>query len=379
MGKRKEYHDGDVLNQKSGTRFVREISVAKGKPRRAICQCGGCGQEFETLIKNAVKGCHCKSCGHKARMNVYPSGEKLNPANQVIFLKEVSRVDRYRRGTFKCLLCGTIFDYNIADVKRGKKNQCTACGQKISAQANRTYYTGMHIGDKGTFIVQAMPRNRIYETSLECGQCHNIFYANPYDVIRNTGVCHTCANLNSKSLKQKYHVGDILTSVNNERFRFVKELDTEALRRGVFQRIDNNDNNLGLPFTAILYNVIVGRATGDNVSKGNRRLQEFFNAHNIFYQSEKTFIGLVGDNGGSLRYDFYIVYHDTPLLIEYDGAQHFQAIEYFDGEEGYQQRIRHDHIKNMFAQEKNIPLIRFNYRQKLTDEFILQQLQKEVS
>ena len=60
-----------------------------------------------------------------------------------------------------------------------------------------------------------------------------------------------------------------------------------------------------------------------------------------------------------LPFDFYLP--DFNLLIEFDGIQHFKAIERFGGEDYLQKLKLHDKIKTDFAKKKNIDLMRIPY------------------
>ena len=51
--------------------------------------------------------------------------------------------------------------------------------------------------------------------------------------------------------------------------------------------------------------------------------------------------------------------------IEYQGAQHFKAIDYFGGEEGLRTRQLHDQIKTNYCKNNNIPLIRIKYDENI--------------
>lgn len=54
MGARIKYSFGDILNEETGTQFLEEIFVEKGKSRKARCKCGYCGNEnFIITIKKA--------------------------------------------------------------------------------------------------------------------------------------------------------------------------------------------------------------------------------------------------------------------------------------------------------------------------------------
>jgi very-short-patch-repair endonuclease len=62
-----------------------------------------------------------------------------------------------------------------------------------------------------------------------------------------------------------------------------------------------------------------------------------------------------------LRFDFYFTLHSHRLLVEYDGQQHFFPMDFFGGEEGFEELKRRDEIKNTFAQEYGFDLIRIPY------------------
>ena len=61
----------------------------------------------------------------------------------------------------------------------------------------------------------------------------------------------------------------------------------------------------------------------------------------------------------TLPFDFYIPLLN--LLIEYDGAQHFESPEIFGGEEGLQERQENDKIKNDYCSKNGIKLVRIPY------------------
>jgi len=63
-----------------------------------------------------------------------------------------------------------------------------------------------------------------------------------------------------------------------------------------------------------------------------------------------------------LRFDFAIINNDKLLgLIEYDGKQHFEQIEFFGGEEGFHKTKKRDEAKNVYCKLHDIPLLRLPY------------------
>lgn len=76
----------------------------------------------------------------------------------------------------------------------------------------------------------------------------------------------------------------------------------------------------------------------------------------------KRFDDLTGTGNKSLSYDF-IVYKDNEpyYLIECQGQQHYQAIDYFGGEEKFKQQQIHDRLKKEYANKLGIPLLEILY------------------
>lgn len=62
----------------------------------------------------------------------------------------------------------------------------------------------------------------------------------------------------------------------------------------------------------------------------------------------------------NLRFDFYLPYYD--LFIEFDGAQHEKAVDYFGGEETLAKIQENDAIKNEFCERCHLDLLRINHR-----------------
>ena len=91
-------------------------------------------------------------------------------------------------------------------------------------------------------------------------------------------------------------------------------------------------------------------------SKGEQKIIKLLTDYNLKYTQEKTFPELK-INGKYLRYDFYV---EDLFLIEYDGKQHFiKDTGYGFDLENIQIR---DELKNKYANEHNIPLIRISYK-----------------
>ena len=69
-----------------------------------------------------------------------------------------------------------------------------------------------------------------------------------------------------------------------------------------------------------------------------------------------------------LPFDFYL--EDLNILIECDGVQHFESIEFFGGDDRLSYQKKNDEIKNKFCEDNNIILYRVRTFSEI-DETIL--------
>lgn len=86
---------------------------------------------------------------------------------------------------------------------------------------------------------------------------------------------------------------------------------------------------------------------------------------------EHTWDWLINDQTSRCMYvDFYIP--SINIAIEYDGEQHFCFSPFLHGdEETFKAAIYRDQLKDSLLAQHNIPLIRFTYKHKLTESFVL--------
>ena len=113
-------------------------------------------------------------------------------------------------------------------------------------------------------------------------------------------------------------------------------------------------------------------------SRGEDRIAKYLTAIEVSFTREETFDkALMSDFGLPLRYDFFLPAHN--LLIEFDGAQHFYPIRYSaeETEDVIHARFlltcKYDAIKNEYAKNKGITLIRISYLEFESIETLLDQ------
>lgn len=99
-------------------------------------------------------------------------------------------------------------------------------------------------------------------------------------------------------------------------------------------------------------------------SKGERQVRLWLEEHNISYEKQYKFEDCCDIK--PLPFDFYLPAYNK--AIEYDGKQHFEPVEYFGGQEGFEIRVKHDIIKNEYCKNNNIPLLRIPYYKNTEEE-----------
>ena len=112
----------------------------------------------------------------------------------------------------------------------------------------------------------------------------------------------------------------------------------------------------------------------NDYSQGELKIIHILNKNKINFVYNKTFEECRNPSTGKLLlFDFYIEQFDCPILIEYDGKQHFVPVEHWGGEERFIKSQERDLFKNDFCLKSNIRLIRISYK-----ENILKRLKEEL-
>lgn len=105
-------------------------------------------------------------------------------------------------------------------------------------------------------------------------------------------------------------------------------------------------------------------------SVGENNIENILKENNIAFKKQYSFPDLFSYKNSKLYYDFAILNSKEEIirLIEFDGEQHNYACQYFGGEEKFIITQENDNLKNQYAKNHNIPLIRipYNYKNKIT-------------
>ena len=86
-------------------------------------------------------------------------------------------------------------------------------------------------------------------------------------------------------------------------------------------------------------------------SRGEREIAEFLRKHNIRYEIQYGFPDLVG--GLPLKFDFALFNENEELvaLVEYQGEQHFEAVEFLVVKKKFERQRVNDEMKRSYCKK----------------------------
>lgn len=107
-------------------------------------------------------------------------------------------------------------------------------------------------------------------------------------------------------------------------------------------------------------------------STGEMMIAKILKDNEIVFKREVSFSELKGTNKGNLYFDF-AVYKDNKLkyLIEYNGRQHYEPLEFFGGTERFLKQQENDKRKIQYCLERKLPLIIISYKDNITKETVV--------
>lgn len=189
---------------------------------------------------------------------------------------------------------------------------------------------------------------------------HGIFKQRPYDHLNGSG-CPKCVGLNIKTngefINESKKIFENKFEYNNTKYVSSRShVIITCKLHGDFNVTPNNhlSKQQGCPIC--------------KESKGEEKISNALKKMNIPFIQEKTFQNCIGKRR-KLPFDFYLPKQN--LVIEYDGKHHFEVVDAFGGEKGFDEIQQNDKIKNRFLIENNIKLLRIPYIQYENIENIL--------
>ena len=237
---------------------------------------------------------------------------------------------------------------------------CNTCGAKIIDSARNLAYKNFNCKYCKLSNDSELLKNKLVELiriegsiiTLKCKEGH-IYEQDRRNLLKNKK-CIKCYLHNKVFTKEKILNDFNLLHGNNYQYVFENfknvhsKIKITCKNNHVFyQKISNHLQGKGCPIC--------------RESFGERTITIFLDKKNIIYEKQKTFDDLIFFS--KLKFDFYLPKYNT--IIEYDGIQHFEPVEFLGGDEEFEKNKQRDLLKTEYCLKNNIKLIRISYKENI--------------
>lgn len=264
---------------------------------------------------------------------------------------------------YRCLCtCGNYKNVTANKLKTGHVKSCGKCNafSAFKDLTGQVFDRLRVIEQNGYYEYPNGGRDYKWKCQCECGRIVTL-RGNSLKTNRNHS-CKRCQN--ARTVIDKMPIGKQfgkLTVVERANDSFTKEgtvvdrwlckceCGTEVVVRGASLR-NGHTSSCGCYRLEML-------SSETYQSKFEKVVSEFLDRNNICYERQKTFTGLVGVGGNLLSYDFCININNNLYLIECNGLQHYEAVDFFGGNQVFGRQQVHDYRKRKFAQDHNYPFL----------------------
>ncbi len=313
--------------------------------------CKKCKNIFMQRPGSHLRGVGCVHCAGKIPI----SEEMFKEILKDVHSDKIILLSKYKNKTLKVKVqctCGNVWLTTPNHLIK-RKQGCRRCSVLKKTMTNKVFKKRLKDEHNGNIIPlenYKMSRTRIKFKCLKCGKKYK---SEPRNVLRNG--CHSCANRKDykefNSELKKVHFGEIIP---------IDKYKTHRDRILV-------KHKCGYMWKAVPSDLIGKKAHGCPLcakSWGNKKIYHFLDKNKISFETEKRFSSCKYKI--PMPFDFYLT--KKKILIEYDGEQHFMAIDFWGGKKGLDERILKDKIKDDWAKKNKIKLFRIKYDENINQK-----------
>lgn len=305
------------------------------------CRCPKCGRESgnfkqtkttEDFIKDA-KALH-------SNMYNYDKSVYINKYTNLIItcpihgdFEQTPSTHLRAGGPCGCPLCG---HEKIGDTRRWDTEDFIKESKEIHGVDKFDYSKVKYVNDKTNVILICKKHNKEFEQT-PCNHKKSVFGC-PDCVKENNSIIEL---IKEDFVKRAKEVHGDLYSYDKVEFNGVCEKVTITCKK-------HGD------FSQVVYGHLRGQGCPNCCSsKGEVAIKKFLDNKNIKYEQQKSFSECLYK--GKLKFDFYLPEHNT--VIEFQGRQHFEAVNYFGGEEGFKLIQERDKVKKDYCATNGITML----------------------
>ena len=340
----------NLVNLKFGNWTVMSDAASNTRDRRWLCKCK-CGTSRVVLGKYLRNG-KSRSCGCLKKQYAEEKVESIigKRFGRLVVLELIETIPKQKKTrivyqTFvKCLCdCGNV---HITDGRKIKNKKSCGCDSRVPKS-----HVGMRFGKLVITEMLYGIENRTWcKCNCECGQTDFLVMFTSL----KTGNTTSCGCIQRPSLVGKKY-GYLTVVKELSRTKNHRKWECRCKCGTIIQRYTYHLNSG--------HTSSCGCMKSEQTSRRELYISKLLTDMSVSFVTQKSFSDCRGIGGRPLKFDFYIPSRN--LLIEYDGIQHFKAIDYWGGNEGLVKQQQNDEAKNQYCSNKNISLLRLPY--SLTD------------
>ncbi|GHA31633.1 DUF723 domain-containing protein [Photobacterium aphoticum] len=336
--------------------------VYKKSSQKVVITCYKHG-DFELRPNNHLRGVGCAKCAaervaDQQRMTLEEFISRASMVHNNLY--DYSKVVYVNSAEKVIIICSKHGEFKQTAIAHLNGGGCKACGHERT-NASKSYDKTKFIEDAKAVHGEKFDYSMVkYKGSAKpvtviCPE-HGPFTTTYEHHAKRGQSCPSCRNRDMDTDKFIQRSREI----HGDKYDYSKAKYTVAKGRvciicpehGDFKQVAwNHMDGIGCPYCFDWQN-----------SKGSQRIESWLKENDIDFEREKKFDDLYTFSTSRkyhLRFDFFIP--NCNLLIEYDGKQHFEPVEIFGGNEGYEKLLSNDQKKRDWVDKCGYKLLRIAY------------------
>ena len=306
-----------------------------------------CGNTYEICPSSFLREPYCPYCSGSKKTDTQFKQEVYNlVGDEYTFLD--TYVNSYTKIRVKHNKCGNVYSISPSNFLGG--NRCHYCYIEAKRKTNSQFKQEVFnlVGDEYTFLDTYV--NDSTKLRVKHNKCGNEYEVRPHDFLGKLSRCPYCAGIAKKTNTQfEKEVYDLV----GDEYTF---LDPYVNNHTKLRAKHNECGNIyGVRPTDFFAHQ--SRCPYCSSPKGEDTTNKILKSLGIKYEYQKTFDDL--KDVQPLSYDFFIPSQN--ILIEYQGQQHYEPIDYFGGKDKFKLQQKHDTMKSDYAKAHHYTLIAIPY------------------
>lgn len=256
----------------------------------------------------------------------------------------------------KHISCGNIYNVTPSNFLKGRRCPKCASIKRGHLQRYDPNKFQQEVSEVEGYSLLSQYTISTEKVKIKHDYCAKTYEVKPFDFLSGKRCPHCKGRTIGEKLKKSQETFEKeVTEITNGEYVVIGEYSTARTH------IKIKHNSCGNVYNVAPTHFLRGdRCAKCTFSKGEFTIAEFLERFDIPYEKEKSFADCVYKK--ALKFDFAIYKRDSlACLVEYDGEQHFRAVEHFGGERALIKTQRRDHIKSRYCADNGIPLIRISY------------------